>query len=47
MITKELIQEYLNEIITDPKFFVVAIRVSDSKIRKKVTVLLESDEIEE
>lgn len=44
MITKEAVESYLEQIITDPKYFVVAVKVSSSKIRRKITVLLESDE---
>jgi ribosome maturation factor RimP len=44
MITKEEILEILAEIITDPKFFVVEVKVSPSKIRKKITILMDSDE---
>lgn len=43
MITKESIEGYLEQIITDPQYFVVAVKVSASKIRRKITVLLDSD----
>jgi ribosome maturation factor RimP len=44
MITKEEILEILSEIITDPKFYVVDVKVSPSKVRKKITILMDSDE---
>lgn len=44
MITKEEILVLLEEIIEDPKLFVAEVKVSPSKIRKKVTILIDGDE---
>lgn len=44
MITKEEILVLLEEIIEDPKLFVAEVKISPSKIRKKVTILIDGDE---
>jgi ribosome maturation factor RimP len=44
MITKEEILVLLEEIIEDPKLFVAEVKISPSKIRKKVTILIDGDD---
>ncbi len=44
MLTKETIEGVLAEIITDPTWYVVDIKMSLSKIRNKITILLDTDQ---
>jgi ribosome maturation factor RimP len=44
MALKEAVIKYLNEIIVDTDYYLVDVVVSDTKIRKKITVYIDSDE---
>ncbi|UBM60142.1 ribosome maturation factor RimP [Marinilongibacter aquaticus] len=44
MVTSDLIENVLREISPDDRFYLVDFRVSSSKIKKKVTVLVDTDE---
>ncbi|MCR9066586.1 MAG: ribosome maturation factor RimP [Cytophagales bacterium] len=44
MITAEQISSILDEIIADNKFYLVDLKLSKSKIKRKITVLIDSDE---
>jgi ribosome maturation factor RimP len=43
MNVKEKIVELLSTLLEDDKFFIVEVQVSSSKVRRKVTVLIDSD----
>lgn len=44
MALKEAVIKYLDEIIAETDYYLVDVVVSDSKIRKKITVYIDSDE---
>ena len=44
MALKEAVVKYLDEIISTTDYYLVDVVVSDSKIRKKITVFIDSDE---
>ncbi len=44
MLSKESVEEILVKLITDPSWYIVDIKLSLSKIRNKITILLDTDQ---